>query len=111
MPLDKQLDHDSFNLPILLSYFHPLFCILSHRPTARVRLLIAIEHFLTSASSRPFHAFDEDNLVFASVKLIANDDLVAITFQRGFGFRDEKCGFGLELDRSDREYHFWNTER
>ena len=37
------------------------------------------------------------------MKLIANDDLVAITFQRGFGFGDEECGIGLELDNTERE--------
>jgi hypothetical protein len=94
VPLDKQLDHELFNFPILLSYFYPLFCIRWHRDTDP---LIATEHFLIP----PSNAFDEDYLVFAGVKLISNDDLVAVTFQCGFGFWDEECGFGLELYRSD----------
>lgn len=102
--LDKQLDHDLFNFPILPSYLHPLLGILRHRTTGFMRFLIATKYFLIWPSSRPLNAFDEDDLVFSGVKFVANDYLVAVTFQRRLGFWDEECEIGLELHRSARQY-------
>jgi hypothetical protein len=105
MPLDQQFDHDLFNLSVLLSYSHPLFCIYWRRTTAFVHLLTGADHYLIAPSSRPLNTFDENDLVFASVKFVADDYLVAVTFQRGFRFWNEECVFGLQLHRATGEYY------
>ena len=106
MPLDKQLDHNLLNFSILLAYPHPLFCIFWPRTTAFIHPVTTAEHFLVPPRSSPLHTFNEDDLVFAGVKFIANDYLVAVAFQRGFGFRNKERVIGLELHRPDRWYHF-----